>query len=331
MRVRPSAVILLIFAFMLFACQPIAEQTDADVAAIQAVLAAWGVAVETGDAATLVALRTDDVVRMPPDEPVSKGKQDLKDFYSGLFEQFSVEGTWPVEGTEEIVVADGWAFHLSEFILRISSKAGGEAVEERGKIIAICQQQPDGSWKIAREIWNRNSPPFDMESILEKTDSSVDQNAEAQVLMDLSRQWSADLESGDLEAITALREENLAAINASDVSTLLTTFTDDVVFLPDDQPPVVGKAALEAWVRPIYEQYDFEIEGTVKEVVVAGNWAFEWGLLTGTFRLLAGGEDMQVDMKYVYVYERQPDGSWRCAYDIVNKNVPSVYPVPIQD
>jgi len=146
---------------------------------------------------------------------------------------------------------------------------------------------------------------------------------------------TGDVESNelarDLEAITALREENLAAINASDVSTLLTEFTDDVVFLPDDQPPVVGKAALEAWVRPIYEQYDFEIEGTVKEVVVAGDWAFEWGLLTGTFRLLAGGEDMQVDMKYVYVYERQPDGSWRCAYDIVNKNVPSVYPVPIQD
>ena len=62
---------------------------------------------------------------------------------------------------------------------------------------------------------------------------------------------TGDVESNelarDLDAITALREENLAAINASDVSTLLTTFTDDVVFLPDDQPPVVGKAAFEAW------------------------------------------------------------------------------------
>jgi ketosteroid isomerase-like protein len=142
--------------------QPSAEQTDADVAAIQAVLAAWGVAVETGDVATLVAQRTDDVVRMPPDEPVSKGKQDLKDFFCGLFKQFSVVGTWPVEGTEEIVVADGWAYHLSEYILKISPKAGGEAIEERGKIVVICQQQPDGSWKIAREIWNRNNPPLGM-------------------------------------------------------------------------------------------------------------------------------------------------------------------------
>jgi ketosteroid isomerase-like protein len=148
--------------------QPSAEQTDADVAAIQAVLAAWGVAVETGDVATLVAQRTDDVVRMPPDEPVSKGKQNLKDFFRGLFKQFSVEGTWPVEGTEEIVVADGLAYHLSEYILKISPKAGGEAIEERGKIVVICQQQPDRSWKIAREIWNRNNPPLGMELTPEK-------------------------------------------------------------------------------------------------------------------------------------------------------------------
>ena len=37
-----------------------------------------------------------------------------------------------------------------------SHKGDGEAMEERGKIIVIYQRQPDGSWKIAREIWNRN-------------------------------------------------------------------------------------------------------------------------------------------------------------------------------
>jgi ketosteroid isomerase-like protein len=105
-------------------------------------------------------LRTDDYVQMPPDAPGFKGRQALEEFYRIIYEQNSFRGsTWPVEGTEKIVVADGWAFHASEYILRISPKAGGEAVEEHGKIIAICQKQPDGSWKIAREIWNRNSPP----------------------------------------------------------------------------------------------------------------------------------------------------------------------------
>ncbi len=163
MRVQPSAVILLFVTLTLYACQPAADQTEADVTAIRALTEAWGVALETGDVAAMAALRTDDVVRMPPDEPVSRGKQAVEDFFRGVFEQFSVEGTWPVEGTEEIVVADGWAFHLSEYILRITPKAGGEAIEELGKIIVIWQKQPDGSWKIAREIWNRNNRPPGME------------------------------------------------------------------------------------------------------------------------------------------------------------------------
>ena len=159
MRAQSSAAILLFVVFTLSACQPAAEQTEAEVVAIQALTEAWGTALETGDVAAMTALRTDDVVRMPPDEPMSRGKQAAENFFRGIFEQFSGEGTWPVEGTEEIVVADGWAFHLSQYILRISPKAGGETIEERGKIVVICQQQPDGSWKIAREIWNRNGRP----------------------------------------------------------------------------------------------------------------------------------------------------------------------------
>lgn len=162
MRLQPSVVVLLFVAFILSACKPDAERTESDVAAIQALTEAWGAAVESGDVAALLALRTDDVVQMPPDAPISRGKQALEDFYRGLFEQFSVAGTLPVDGTVEIVVADGWAFHLSEYILRSSPKAGGEAIEERGKIIIICQQQPDGEWKFAREIWNRNNPPHGM-------------------------------------------------------------------------------------------------------------------------------------------------------------------------
>ena len=159
MRIKSSTVILLIVALTLFACQPGAERTEADVAAIQALVQAWGAAVEAGDVAQVVALYTDDIVQMPPDAPANRGKQAIEEYYGGAFELFSVGVTWPVEGTEEIIVADGWAFHLSEYILRFTPKAGGEAFEVRGKIIEICQRQPDGSWKFAREIWNRNSPP----------------------------------------------------------------------------------------------------------------------------------------------------------------------------
>jgi len=149
----------LIFAsFALLSCQPAAKQNEADIAAINAVTEAWEAAVEAGNVDALVALRTDDMVQLPPDAPILRGKQALDKVYRGLFGQFSVVGTWPIRGTEEIVVADGWAFHMSEYALQIIPRTGEKTIEERGKMIAIFRKQPDGSWKIAREIWNRNSP-----------------------------------------------------------------------------------------------------------------------------------------------------------------------------
>jgi len=162
--------VALFFALMLMACapqtQPVIEEavsTEADVAAIRALVEQWIAAIETGDVDGVLALYTDDAVRLPPDGPAYSGKEAFEEDSSGAFEQFSFEVVWPVEGTEEIVVAGGWAYHLSEYAMLVTPKEGGETMEENGKIIEICQQQPDGSWKLAREIWNRNNPPPGME------------------------------------------------------------------------------------------------------------------------------------------------------------------------
>ena len=158
-KTKLAAGLCVLAILALSACQSAAERTDADVAAIQTLLQAWKTAAEAGDVAGILACYNDDIVQMPPDAPANRGKQAIEEYYRPGFELFSIEATWPVEGTEEIIVADGWAFHLSEYIERFTPKDGGEMIEVRGKIIEICQKQPDGSWKFAREIWNRNSPP----------------------------------------------------------------------------------------------------------------------------------------------------------------------------
>lgn len=161
MRVQTSSGLFLFLVFTLSACQPTVEQAGADLAAIQALADTWVVAVEAGDIDALLALRTEDVVQYPPDAPIARGKQALEDFYRGLYAQFSVSGSF--DGPAEIVMDDGWAFYISEYTLNISPQAGGETAEEQGKIILICEKQPDGSWLWAHEIWNRNSPPTGME------------------------------------------------------------------------------------------------------------------------------------------------------------------------
>ncbi len=165
-RVFVSLGVALVFALILLTCapqtQPVVEEaagTEADVAAIRALVEQWIAAIETGDVDGVLALYTDDAVRLPPDGPAFSGKEAFEEYFSGAFEQFSFEVVWPVEGTEEIVVADGWAYHLSEYAMLVTPKEGGETMEEKGNVVVIIQRQPDGSWKFAREIWNHPPPP----------------------------------------------------------------------------------------------------------------------------------------------------------------------------
>jgi len=165
-RVFLSLGIALVFALLLVTCapqtQPVVKEaasTEADVEAIRALCSQWETAVEAGDIDSLLALYTDDAVRLPPGGPSYSGKAAFEEYYRSIFETFSAEGVWPVEGTEEIIVAGDWAFHLSEYILFITTNEGGETMEENGKIVEIVQKQPDGSWKFAREIWNTTPPP----------------------------------------------------------------------------------------------------------------------------------------------------------------------------
>lgn len=159
MRLLPGAAALLLVALTLFACQSSEDRTAADVAAIRALTKAWENGIATDDVNALVDLRTDDYVQMAPDRPTLRGKKRLEEFYNSAYAQFSFKGSvWPVEGTEEIVVSEDWAIHASEYILKFTPRAGGGTTEEYGKIVVICKKQVDGSWKLAREIWNRNAP-----------------------------------------------------------------------------------------------------------------------------------------------------------------------------
>jgi len=146
---------LLFIALALSAFQPTPAQAQSDAEAIQTLADEWTAAFNTGDVAGLMACYTEDAVRMPPAASAYAGKEAIEEAFRGLFEQFTAELKWP---TDEIVVADDWAFHRGTYTASLTPVAGGKVIEEAGKVVVIFQRQPDGSWKIAREIWNRDLP-----------------------------------------------------------------------------------------------------------------------------------------------------------------------------
>ena len=93
--------------------------------------------------------------------------------------------------------------------------------------------------------------------------------------------------------------------------------------MPPGAPAVVGKAAIEKGIHASYEALDWEeFIIHLEEVKVAG----DWGYARGTYFLFAtpkaGGETAFDHGKYLKIFKRQPDGSWKIYRDCFNSNVP---------
>lgn len=113
-------------------------------------------AVSAGDIDGNLATLTQDVVMMPPNEPVINGAAGVRAWLRGLHDQF----TFNVRYTEShVVVAGDWAIERYVGVGTVTPKRGGRPMEERFKGIHVYQRQPDGSWRIAQDIWNSDSPP----------------------------------------------------------------------------------------------------------------------------------------------------------------------------
>ena len=168
MRFQASAALLLSF-LIAASCAPPAEEpepeaeeavtTEADVEAINAVREQEIAAFTAGDIDGLLALFTDDGVVMPPNAPVAVGKEAVRSWLQDLYEQNSVQGTYT---SSEVAVVGDWAFERLAFTLTLTPVAGGEPIQDVGKAVHIYQRQPDGSWKIAWDIWNSDNPPAEM-------------------------------------------------------------------------------------------------------------------------------------------------------------------------
>jgi len=113
----------------------------------------------------------------------------------------------------------------------------------------------------------------------------------------------------------------VANVIAGNADRWLTLWDASVVQLPPDAPMVVGKDALARKVRAGFAPgvcADMKI--TIQEVKTSGELAFARGVFTKTMSKSAGGGG--VDGKFLTVFKRQTDGSWKIFRDCFNSNVP---------
>ena len=133
------------------------ESVDArsDSLAIQEQWERWELAAAREDAGMLASVYAEDAVLLPPSSPAVAGRDTIRSLYDSQFRRSDIGYDFEIG---ELVIADGWAFRRGSYTIT-AHLPDGSGPTLRQKFMDIWQRQPDGSWRIARDIWNSSEPP----------------------------------------------------------------------------------------------------------------------------------------------------------------------------
>ena len=109
-----------------------------------------------GDPAMLMSQWTDDFVLLPAAGPIMRGRRAIAEAFQGV--ENEVEVLDAGFDFQEVTVLGDHAFQWGTYYQSVRPRTGGEAVRSTGKLMRILQRQPDGSWKMHRNIATVDPP-----------------------------------------------------------------------------------------------------------------------------------------------------------------------------
>jgi uncharacterized protein (TIGR02246 family) len=152
---RKLVVAVVTFAAITACTKSAAPDAAADTAAIRDAQHAWYKAFNSGDAAAVAALYSDDAVVAAPNAPAAKGNAAIRDFVAKTVDTFRSSGLTAAEGpTSDVGVSGDLAWQADTYT--VTDKNGGTV--EAGKTLTVFQRK-DGKWLMIRDTWNSDTPP----------------------------------------------------------------------------------------------------------------------------------------------------------------------------
>ena len=127
--------------------------SEEDVACIRKVIEAACQDLCDGDFASWIAHWTPDVVQMPPNSGVIRGREAVVEWmqdFPDLVEMTTAD--MEIDGRQDLAVV------TSTVSMTYESPGEGEA-EGHAKQLLVLRKQSDGQWLIATSIFNSNTPP----------------------------------------------------------------------------------------------------------------------------------------------------------------------------
>ena len=107
-----------------------------------------------GDAEFFNSACTDDIVVMPSGMPALNGRQAAVGFMQSFLGQFDLRIRYV---SAEIQIDGVTAYDRGTYSQTLTPKGGGPQSAENGNYLWLYRRDGEGSWKMARVIWNATS------------------------------------------------------------------------------------------------------------------------------------------------------------------------------
>lgn len=114
------------------------------------------------------------------------------------------------------------------------------------------------------------------------------------------------------------------ALNSSDVDRVMTLYADDAVFMPQHSLPAVGRDAVRAAYRHVFDTIKLDIRFVIDEVrPLSRDWAFARTRSNGTVKVLGSDQPAGAEANQeLFLLHREADGQWRIARYIFSTTNP---------
>jgi len=129
--------------------------------------------------------------------------------------------------------------------------------------------------------------------------------------------------AADVAAVIEVWQQYCAALIAGDMDRWISLWCDHGIQMPPESPAKKGRVDIREAMQPLLDLYDWDISISPEETRVAGDWAFSSANYTWAWTPRVEGEKMAGTGKFLTVFRRQEDGSWKIARDCFNGNGPT--------
>ena len=140
-------------------------------------------------------------------------------------------------------------------------------------------------------------------------------------MLALTSGCSSDTSAADAQAIKANNDNWSKAGVAKDAAKFASFYADDATVMLPGEPVFRGMNSIKAVLVPMMQDPNFSLSFTTDKVEVSGILGYSQGTvkLTTTART---GKPFEDAGKYLRVWKKQADGSWKAIEDIFNSDLP---------